>query len=105
MRKWIILALISLVILSVLAGCGQGKSPDSLSEKRKEITISAVKNNKVYIISTDAKSIHSSVFHSYLARYFYPDRFKDLDPEAVYREWMQKFLGIEMKGIYAYPLP
>lgn len=67
--------------------------------------LSAVKNKKVYIISTDAKSTHSSVFHSYLAKCFYPDRFKDLDPAAVYREWMQRFLGIELKGIYAYPLP
>lgn len=65
--------------------------------------LNAVKNGKVYIISTDAKSTHSSVFHSYLAKWFYPERFQDLDPESVHREWMQKFLGIDLKGIYAYP--
>lgn len=33
MRKCLVLALVSLVILSVLAGCGQGKSPVSPPEK------------------------------------------------------------------------
>lgn len=33
MRKWLILVLVSLLALSVLAGCGQGKSPVSPPEK------------------------------------------------------------------------
>lgn len=84
--------------------------PAALKKLRNEIMkrpgwkdINAVKKGKVYIISSDAKSTHPSVFDCYQAKWFYPERFQDLDPESVHREWMQKFLGIDLKGIYAYP--
>ena len=67
--------------------------------------IDAVKNGRVYVISTDAKSTHPSIFYSYYAKAFYPDRFQDTDPVAAHREWFRKFLGIEYKGLYAYPSP
>jgi len=69
-------------------------------------TLSAVKNGRVY-----------GVFNSYLifniynfaaleafAKWFYPDEFKDLDPEADLREFYKKFLSVGhsdvwMKGI------
>ena len=66
--------------------------------------IDAVKDGRVYIISSDASSIHPSIFNSYVARWLHPDLFLDLDPVAVHKEWLQKFLGIEFKGVYAYPL-
>ena len=67
--------------------------------------IDAVKNGRVYFVSTDATSIHPSVFLSYMGKYFHPELFKDIDPVAIHREWTEKFLGIEYKGVYAYPLP
>ena len=67
--------------------------------------IDAVKNERVYFISTDASSTHDSIFLSYMAKYFYPDRFEDIDPVDIHREWLEMFLGIEYKGVYAYPIP
>jgi len=64
----------------------------------------AVKDGRVYIISSDASSIHPSIFNSYVAKWLHPDLFKDVDPVAVHSEWLQKFLGIEFKGVYGYPL-
>lgn len=66
--------------------------------------IDAVKNGRVYIISTDAASIHPSVFNSYVAKWLYPELFQDLDPVSVHKEWLNEFLGVEFKGVYAYPL-
>ncbi len=67
--------------------------------------IDAVKNGRVYTISANAQSTHSSVILSYMAKYFYPELFEDIDPVDIHREWIETFLGIEYKGVYAYPLP
>jgi iron complex transport system substrate-binding protein len=82
-----------------------------LEDVRKEILnrpelagVSAVKSGRVYVIDrSSTRSIHSSVFHSYLAKWFYPERFEDMDPVDIHREWMERFLGIEYKGVFAYP--
>ena len=65
--------------------------------------IDAVKNGRVYIISNDAKSTHSSVWYSYMAKFFHPDKFQDVDPVDIHRDWFERFFGIEYKGVYAYP--
>lgn len=67
-------------------------------------SINAVRDGKVYIISSDASSIHPSIFNSYVAKWLHPELFEDMDPVAVHEEWLQKFLGIDYKGVYAYPL-
>ena len=66
--------------------------------------IDAVRNGRVYIINSDAKSTHASVYYSYIARWLHPDRFEDIDPIEVHREWFEEFLDIEYRGVYAYPL-
>ena len=66
-------------------------------------TIDAVKNGHVYCVSTDASSTHHCIWLSYMAKYFYPELFEDIDPVDIHREWMERFLGIEYKGVYAYP--
>lgn len=35
-----------------------------------------------------------------MAKEFYPDRFKDIDPEAVFKEFHQKFLPIPYSGVF-----
>ena len=63
----------------------------------------AVKNGKVYLISGRTGSTHSCVRNSYIAKWFHPELFEDIDPVEIHREWMEGFLGIEYKGVYAYP--
>jgi iron complex transport system substrate-binding protein len=67
--------------------------------------IDAVKNGRVYFVSSDASSVHQCIWLSYLAKYFYPELFEDVDPVAIHKEWLETFLGIEYKGVYAYPTP
>jgi len=66
--------------------------------------IDAVDNGRVFIITSDAASVHPSIFSSYVAKWLHPELFEDMDPVAIHEEWLQKFLGIEYDGIYAYPL-
>ena len=68
--------------------------------------IDAVKNGRVYIIHyPSTKSTHMSVFNSYIAKWLHPELFDDIDPVDIHREWIETFLGIEYKGVYAYPIP
>ena len=66
----------------------------------------AVKNGRVYVI--DGQSVltasRSIVAALYCAKWFYPEQFEDLNPEEINREYFEEWLGVEYKGIWAYPL-
>lgn len=65
----------------------------------------AVRNGDVYLLPTNIYSRPAYVIGVlYLAKWLYPDRFEDLDPEAVHREYIETFHpGITYQGIWAYP--
>lgn len=65
--------------------------------------LDAVKNGRVYLISTAASSTHASVFHSYFAKCLHPELFGDINPEAIHAEWFERYLGIGYDGVWAYP--
>jgi iron complex transport system substrate-binding protein len=70
--------------------------------------MNAVANNRVHIIHSD---IFGGPQHfigiAYLATWFYPDRFPDLDPEAIHRQYLEEFqpgvLTNGDPGVFAYP--
>ncbi|MDK2881263.1 MAG: iron complex transport system substrate-binding protein [Clostridia bacterium] len=39
----------------------------------------------------------------YLAKWFYPDLFQDIDPDQVLEEYFENWLRVPFKGIWAYP--
>jgi len=64
----------------------------------------AVKDNKVYVIDAYLiEAVRGFIGAQYLAKLFYPDEFKSLDPDAVHKEYYQKWLGVPFKGIWVYP--
>ena len=98
-------------VTSSRARCGYGVSdPTPLKRLWMEIVsrpgwdeIGAVKNGRVYLISADIwVGPRGFVGICYMAKWFYPDLFGDLDPEAMHREYLRRFLGVEAKGIFAY---
>lgn len=38
-----------------------------------------------------------------MAKRFHPDRFADIDPEAVHRRFLQKYFDMTLDGVYVYP--
>ncbi|AIS52807.1 ABC-type Fe3+-hydroxamate transport system, periplasmic component [Thermoanaerobacter kivui] len=63
----------------------------------------AVKNNRIYFINiSNLARFTESV---YFAKRLYPDRFKDVNPSQILKEYFEKWLGIPMKGVWAYPEP
>lgn len=66
--------------------------------------LEAVKQGRVYLISTELSgSPRDIVLLCYYAKWFYPELFADLEPQAVCRELLTKFYGLEPKGVWVYP--
>jgi iron complex transport system substrate-binding protein len=79
---------------------------DEIMSRPELANVAAVKNGRVYVIPTeifaDARFV---VGIAYLAKWFHPDLFKDLDPQAIHKEYLERFQGMPYRGFYAYPEP
>ena len=67
--------------------------------------LKAVKDGQVYIRGGDLYGPKVVIYLCYIAKILYPDRFEDLDVEAFHEEYLEKYQGLEFKGIYVYPCP
>jgi iron complex transport system substrate-binding protein len=85
--------------------------PDVMRQERENIVsrpgfkeIKAVKDDRIYVIGwkvyTGARAVIGA---AYLAKWFHPDLFKDVDPEAIHREMLKKFYNEELRGVWVYP--
>lgn len=85
---------------------------DELKTLRDEIIarpeladVKAIKDDRVYLISGELRyGVRSVICQLYMAKLFYPELFKDIDPEAIHQELAEKFYGLsQIDGIYVYP--
>jgi len=86
-----------------------------LSDLRDEIMsrpelsgVSAVKNGRVYVISTDILGgVRHFVGMGYIAKWLYPELFSDLNPEEIHRQYLVEFQGLSedlvSNGVFVYP--
>ena len=66
--------------------------------------VAAIKEGKVYLLTTDITSRPKYfVSLAYMAKRFQPELFEDLDPEAIHREYLERFQGMPYRGVYVYP--
>lgn len=66
--------------------------------------VSAVKNKRVYLLTTDVTSRPRwFVGLAYLAKWFYPENFKDLDPEEIHKEYLERYQNVRYQGVFVYP--
>jgi len=94
---------------------GYTSKPDirRMEEARDEIMnragfggMDAVKNGDVYIFAPSpefAMSPRWPVALGYIAKRCYPDRFEDIAPESFHKEWLERWYGLEYKGVFVYP--
>ncbi len=84
---------------------------EEMAAKRDEITalpgfdrIDAVKSGRVHVIDIGALSGPRGIVGIlYLASWFYPDRFTDIDPAAIHEEMLRDFYRLNWHGPWAYP--
>jgi iron complex transport system substrate-binding protein len=77
--------------------------------------VAAVKNEKVYIITSPIwtymgySGCRYFVGRGYLAKWFHPELFEDLDPKQIHQEYLTRFQGLDIdldeKGVFVYPEP
>ena len=87
---------------SVIGGYYIGEDITELIDKRNEIRnrpelaeVEAVKNEKVYIIYGDViGATRHFVGMAYMAKWFQPELFEDLDPHAIHQEYITRFQGL-----------
>jgi iron complex transport system substrate-binding protein len=70
--------------------------------------IDAVKNGNVYLNAWQLHlGTHTVVFTAYLAKWFHPDLFEDLDPQSIHQEYLTRFQGLDydldQHGLFVYP--
>lgn len=115
--EWVISANPDVIIGSLSAG--EAKTGYSANESAIEymknmrdtiLNDSAVKlttagrDGKVFIICTDLNRGPMDVAGmAYLAKYFYPDLFDDLNPQKILEEYFEDWQGISYRGAYVYP--
>lgn len=64
------------------------------------------KNQRVYLLNTKLLGGDKSYLGAlFLAKWFYPQRFQDVKPEQILKEYFEKWLEVPFKGKWAYPEP
>ncbi|MCD4669569.1 MAG: ABC transporter substrate-binding protein, partial [Actinomycetia bacterium] len=67
----------------------------------------AVKGEEIYLIESDLIAFYWFISLQYMAKWFYPELFADLDPKAIHQEFLTEFQGLdynlEKNGVFAYP--
>ncbi|MEA3414721.1 MAG: ABC transporter substrate-binding protein [Thermodesulfobacteriota bacterium] len=99
------------VKVSAFANCYAMTNSGALKSIKNEIinrpawdNIQAVQDDKVYVMASDIWTGPRAIIGiSYMAKWFYPEVFKYLDPEKLHREYLENFQGIKYQGVYVYP--
>lgn len=82
---------------------------EQVTNRTELANVDAVKDNNVYgmsfwVLSGAGNNIIGT---AYLAKLFHPDLFKDIDPEVIHQEYVDKFCRIdydvEKNGTFVYP--
>jgi iron complex transport system substrate-binding protein len=82
----------------------QSLRDDLLTRSALEDT-TAVNSEQVYIIKNTALVARRPIGLLYLAKWFHPYRFADIDPGAIHREYVQTFFEKDLSGVFVYPKP
>ena len=105
--EWVLAENPQVIIKAAAVGNAYGTTGSGpLKKIRKDIMarpawdhIRAVQEGKVYVMEssiwTGPRGI-IGVLH--MAKWFHPDIFRDLDPEEIHREYLEKFQGIKYRG-------
>ena len=112
--EWVIRENPGFIIAQISTRLGSGYEHDDPSEiitlqegimNRPELTsVTAVEEEKVYCISSQITyKPRYFVGVAYMAKWFHPELFEDLDPEALNEEYLERFQGVPYRGVYAYP--
>jgi iron complex transport system substrate-binding protein len=76
---------------------------DTLLTESALNSTTAVELEQVYIIKNTALVARRPIGLLYLAKWFHPEVFADIDPAAIHEEYVQTFFGTSLSGVFVYP--
>lgn len=66
--------------------------------------LAAVKNDKVYLVSASSWLGPAYVVAlARMAKWFHPEKFADIDPTVIHKEYLRRFHGLSETGVQYYP--
>jgi len=80
---------------------------DEIEGRPELANVSAVKDERVYVIIKELTGGKHFIAITYMAKWFHPDLFEDLDPKAIHQEYLTEFQGLDYDldkhGVFVYP--
>ncbi len=109
--EWVVEKDPDVIVRLLWATTGEPFPEDKLKKTRDEIVsrpelagVKAVKDGRVHVLSSKTNSgVRSIVGELYLAKWFHPQLFEDIDPGKVHEDLIREFYGIDLEKVYAYP--
>lgn len=113
--EWVVAANPAVIIKTVTAGqgglgfgCLEVAPVQRLYEQLKGRPawrqIDAVQRGRVHLLASEIKSSpRLPIGLLYQAKWCHPECFRDLDPEEIHRQWLQRWHKRELQGIFTYP--
>ena len=95
---------------------GMKQLRDEMMSRPELQRVSAIKTGMVYLISGSISTYSWADYgsrqflqHLYNAKWFHPELFKDLNPQAIHQEYLTRFQGLDIDldktGVFVYPEP
>ncbi|MFH1153887.1 MAG: ABC transporter substrate-binding protein [Pseudomonadota bacterium] len=112
--EWVITQDPDIIVKTIALGSGYGNDTSgdlarcltSIMNRPAWEHIRAVASKRVYVMdSTIWTGPRAVIGMAFMARWFHPDQYTDLDPEAMHREYIEAFLGLPFKGVYVISAP
>lgn len=109
--EWVVESDPDVIVKLTWATTGELSTKEELEEVRDEIVsrpelanVDAVKDGRVYVLNSKANSgVRSIIGELYLAKWFHPEMFEEVNPKEVHRDMIQRFYGLNLEGAYACP--
>jgi len=80
---------------------------DEIAGRPELANVSAVKDERGYVILKELTGGKHFIAIAYMAKWFYPDLFEDLDPQAIHQKYLTEFQGLDYdldeQGVFVYP--
>ncbi|MGL4788497.1 MAG: ABC transporter substrate-binding protein [Cetobacterium sp.] len=84
----------------------QLKTIEDIKNRKGWKDIDAVKNNNIFLMSQFGHGGASKMIGAaYMAKWIYPEVLSDLDPDALFKEWLEEFQGFQNIEGHFYPSP
>lgn len=101
--EWVLEKDPDVILTWVVAGFWEGTSDATLQtqlDSMKDLysATRAVQNGRIYVMAHDITCGPAGIISvAYYAKWFYPELFEDLDPEALHQEFVDRFMGVDVE--------